>query len=137
LYDCSVVNTSREGFGVKLSRKLIQRLRKSKRIELRFRGEFWRVETVVGSEFNEDSRSTTIGLVRIEELTKLKLDRVIGLPSAPKFSSDTDPSFVFAMVIAFLALCVCLPGIGTQLGTEPRVKKSVSAVIRSFREALP
>lgn len=129
---CAVVNTSREGFGVRVSRIQGKKLLKSKRAQLKFRQEHW--DAAVASDFSDNNETMVIGLVRNKELTKVNLRTSMGLSLTPKFSSSTDPSFLMALVVAFLLTCVCLPGIGTHLGTAPKVRKTVNTVVNRVIE---
>ncbi|MEZ6134815.1 MAG: hypothetical protein R3C53_07890 [Pirellulaceae bacterium] len=133
-FNCSVVNTSRDGFGIRVPCKLAKQLKKAKRVELVFRNERWQVKPV--SEFSEDGKTASVGLVRIVELTKINLHQSIGFSSVPKFSPGTDPSFLVALVVAFLLTCVCLPGIGTHLGTAPKIRDGVSYLMRTVAETM-
>jgi hypothetical protein len=130
--DCAVVNTSRDGFGVRVKMAHGKKLLKAERIQLKFRNEHW--DVTLASEFCDDDKTMTVGLLRQTELTKLNLRTSMGLSMTPKFSSSTDPSFLLALVVAFLLTCVCLPGIGTHLGTAPKVRETVNTVVNQVIE---
>ncbi len=133
-YDCAVVNASRDGFGVRLPSRLAKTLRISKRIELKFRSERW--EVLRASEYFDTDDLMIVGLLRVRELTRVRVKNSIGLTLVPKFSADTDPSFLLALVVAFLVTCVCLPGIGSHLGTAPKVRDGVNSVVQKVIETI-
>ncbi len=128
MHPCAVLSTSRDGFSIRVKHALAMRIGKAKTIQLWFRGEKWEVS--VSSQYRDDEQTTTLGLTRIRELTKLKAPSSWGWFAMPRFSANTDPSFVLALLVAFLATCICLPGIGTSLGTAPKIKAGLNSIIR-------
>ena len=128
LHDCAVTSTSRDGFSARVANRLASRLQRAAEIQLWFRGEKWEVSVV--SQFCEDAESTTFGLNRVRELTKIKNPSSWGVSLVPRFSANTDPSFVLALLVAFLAICICLPGVGTSLGTAPKIKAGVDTILK-------
>ncbi len=132
LYPCHVVNTSREGFGVVVPSQIADRLKKRSKLELIFRNENWEVSK--SWDFHENDGKTSLGLVRIRELSKPKVATSWGFSVMPNFSSNTDPSFLMALLVAFVVTCLCLPGIGDNIGTAPKVRKGVNTMMKHVKE---
>ena len=127
LLQCTVTNTSREGFGIQLSRRLHRKLTPKSKLELWYRNEKWEVSQVW--DFHDNDKESSIGLNRVRELSKLKSPISWSLSLVPRFSSNTDPSFLLALVLAFMLTCMCLPGIGDNLGTASRIRTGVKSVM--------
>lgn len=132
--DCQVLDTSRESFGIRLSNKFSRKiLQRKPRLELHFQGEQWEVAVI--SHFNEDPQYVHVGLARTRDLTKFSVQQSWS-GSAPKFSTSTDPSFLLALMVAFLLCCACLPGIGDNLGTATRIREGVSQMVEYVSKAV-
>jgi hypothetical protein len=125
---CSVFDLSREDFRVKVPWKYVRKLEKARHIELLYHGERWSVR------FNQiDPDQTDVVLLdRIEELTRIKPPSPWHTLDFLRMSQETDPRFVLAVLVAFIAVCVSMPGIGDRLGTAPKIKGGVQTVLKSF-----
>lgn len=124
-----LIDLSREDFRVRVAKKHAAAMRRAKRIELRYHGERWLVRV------NKDSSNETENvymLQRIDELTPVRFPSPWATLKSLNMSRETDPRFVLALMVAFIAACIALPGIGDQLGTAPRIKNGLHSVIRSF-----
>lgn len=124
-----LVDLSREDFRVRISKKYAASMRRAKRIELRYHGERWLVK-VDRDESNESEN--VFMLQRVDELTPVRMPSPWATLKTLNMSRETDPRFVLALMVAFIAACIALPGIGDQLGTAPRIKNGLQSVIRSF-----
>lgn len=124
-----LIDLSREDFRVRIAKKHAAAMRRAKRVELRYHGERWLVK-VDKDESNE--AENVFMLQRIDELTPVHLPSPWATLKTLNMSRETDPRFVLALMVAFIAACIALPGIGDQLGTAPRIKNGLQSVIRSF-----
>lgn len=127
LHNCQVTNTSREGFGIRIARKVGSGINHRTRMELLYRNEKW--EVTKGWEFQDNDHEMAIGLARVREVSKLKSPSSMGFSLIPRISANTDPSFLVALLVAFLLTCLCLPGIGDNLGTAPKVRSGVNSML--------
>ena len=132
---CRVMETSCDAFSIAVDAKYSSRLLNSKsRLVLEYRDEKWLVS--VHSHFKEGD-TFRVGLCRERDLTKFKQpSSMSGMFSASQFSMTTDPSFLLALMVAFLLCCICLPGIGDSLGTAPRVREGVNSMFDYVTEAI-
>lgn len=133
-HDVAVLDTSRSGFSVRVGGGIARKLKAGQTYQLKFNGEHWRVEQE--SNFSDTGGDSTIGFSRIEELTKIKLPSTPWTAYVSKTSSQTDPTFLFFLMIVFLIACISLPGVGDNLGTAPKVRDGVKAAIDTFKEAI-
>ncbi len=135
LVDCRVLDTSCDAFSIQIPAKHShQLLARNPRLELSFRGERWEVN--VNGHFRDQVDEVTVALERVRELTKLKAANSWGGASGGQFSAATDPSFLLALMVAFLLCCVCLPGIGDSLGTATRVREGMGVMMKYVSEAI-
>jgi hypothetical protein len=132
LHDCQVTNTSREGFGIRIRRKVGRKINQRTRMVLLYRNEKWEVTKIW--DFQDNDVDIAIGLERVRELSKLKPPKSSGLNIMPRISANTDPSFLLALLIAFMLTCLCLPGIGDNLGTAPKVRSGVNSMLDYVRD---
>ena len=126
---CEVVDLSRNDFRLRIPDGLASQLRRAKRIELRYHGERWLVRL---SKEQGDEQPGTVLLDRLVELTPVKMPSPWTTLFTLQMSRNTDPRFVLVLMLAFIAACISLPGIGDKLGTAPRIKNGVHNVISSF-----
>ena len=135
-YPCRVTDASRESFGICISTKCSRKLVVGKpKLELLFSNERWSV--LVDSHFQESDELLHVGLARVRELTKVKSPvSVAGGLSSAHVSLTGDPSFLLALMVAFLLTCICLPGIGDSLGTAPRVREGVNNMVEYVTQAV-
>lgn len=126
---CEVIDLSREDFRVRIPASALKAIRRARRIELRYRGERWLVTLAA---HNQADPTDVFKLMRIDELTPIKMPSPWRALTALNMSRDTDPRFVLAFLLAIIAACIALPGLGDQLGTAPRIKNGIHSVIRSF-----
>jgi hypothetical protein len=136
LVECRVTDASRDAFGICISNKYARKLLGRKpRLELYFRSERWRVS--VHSHYQETDTLLNVGLDRVCELTKPRLPSGFGgICGTAQVSLASDPSFLLALMVAFLLTCICLPGIGDSLGTAPRVREGVNNMVRYVTQAI-
>lgn len=122
-----VLDTSRVGFTTQLPKQLAAKVRPNKSCELHFAGERWEVE--VESRYANEDGTTNVGFRRIQELTKIKSPGQSWLSYAPRISAQTDPTFLFFLMLLFLFACLSLPGVGDQLGTASKVRFGVHTMV--------
>ena len=125
-YAVVVLDASREGYTVRVPNAIINRIRSKTSCRFLFAGEL--SEVVVESEFADSSDFTNIGLRRIRDLTKFKVPSGFQFSFGSMFSLQQDPTLLLGLMIAFLLACFCLPGIGDQIGTAPKVSRAVKGV---------
>ena len=122
-----VLDTSRSGFTIQVSDKIVSKLKSGKVYRLLFNGEDW--EVAKESHYAADG-SINVGLQRLREVTKIKI------PSSwftffKKSPTDSDPTLVVYLMIAFLIACIALPGLGDNLGTAPRLRDGIQMVVNA------
>lgn len=128
-YSVCVLNMSRTGYRVRLTNSIAKKLRPGRTPVLDFAGEQWVVD--IKSRYSNQDEYTELGLARKKELTKYKLPRSWSFTVPSCLNVDSDPAFLGFLVLAFLTAVICLPGIGDSLGTAPRVRDVVQAVMQS------
>lgn len=128
-YNVRVLNMSRTGYRVRLPNSVAKKLRGRRVPVLDFAGEQWEVD--VKSRFSAENKFTEIGLARTKELTRYKVPSSWSFCMPNCFNLNSDPAFLGFLILAFLAVVVCLPGIGDSLGTAPKVRHAVRSVINS------
>lgn len=133
-HDVAVLDTSRCGFSVRVRGGIAGKLKAGKTYELKFNGEHWRVEQE--SNFSDAGGDSTVGFSRIEELTKIKMPSTPLTAYVSKTTAQSDPTFLFFIMVVFLIACISLPGIGDNLGTAPKVRAGVKSVIDTIKEAI-
>lgn len=124
---CSVVDTSRFSFSLEMGATEFAKLGKATIGELVFGDERW----LVAAESNyclHDGR-VVVGCKRLEDRTRIKAPGTTLWSFLPGYKTTADPSFLMALIIAFLSACICLPGIGDTLGTAPKVKRGVHSML--------
>lgn len=126
---CEIIDLSREDFRLSVPKPLQKSVQKAKRIELLYHGERWLVR--YNAEDSPDQAGVVV-LNRIAELTPVKMPSPWTTLFSLQMSRETDPRFVLAVMLAFIAVCLALPGVGDKLGTAPRIKNGLHSVIRSF-----
>ncbi len=102
---------------------VLKRLRKKSNLRLSYRGELWEVN--VEGEFCDTPKSASLSLTRVRDLTRVRLPSGLQFSFGQMFSLQQDPTFLLALMIAFLAALFCLPGVGDQAGTAPKVSRAV------------
>lgn len=127
LFDVCVVDTSRTEFGIRVPNAVAKRLKGKRRPQLLYAGETWEVEPT--TRFSEDSQYTQLGLARIRDLTKIPMPRSWPFSAFHNPATQSDPTFLAFLIVAFLVAVLCLPGIGDSLGTAPRVRDAIESVV--------
>ncbi|MBX3420249.1 MAG: hypothetical protein KF752_01705 [Pirellulaceae bacterium] len=126
---CQVVDVSREDFHVQLTRRKINSLSRAKRLEVHYNSERWQVEFSGLANMRGDSAYLT----RVKELTQETKPSAWMTLLRPQANSYADPRFTACVILAIIAACLALPGLGDGLGTAPKVKKGVHSVVNSFK----
>jgi hypothetical protein len=80
----------------------------------------------------EQEQNGIVVLERIAELTPVKMPSPWTTLFSLQISRNTDPKFLLALMVAFIVVCLALPGIGDKLGTAPRIKNGVGTFLRAF-----
>ncbi len=122
----NVLDTSRDGFTIRIANHDLDRVTKAQKLVLRFAEERWEVNRC--GAYIEGGKCTQLSLVRVRETTRVKQPGGWSWVLVPQFSGQKDPTLLLGLLVAFLIACVCLPGIGDQIGTAPKVSRTV----RSF-----
>ena len=128
-YSVCVMDISRTGYRVRVPNSIAKKLRGRRAPVLDFAGEQWQVD--VKSRYSNEHNFTELGLARKKELTKYKLPTSWSFSMPNCLNVNSDPAFLGFLVLAFLTVVICLPGIGDSLGTAPKVRQAVQAVIAS------
>ncbi len=128
-YSAHVINMSRTGYRVRLPNSVAKKLRGRRTPVLDFAGEQWEVD--VKSRYSDECKFTELGLARKRELTKYTLPSSWTFAMPKCLNVDSDPTFLTFLVLAFLTVVLSLPGIGDSLGTAPKVRNVVKAVLSS------
>lgn len=134
-YMVSVLDTSREGYSLKVPTKVAKRIPESNLFQIEFAGETWEVSKM--GSYTESPNYSHVGVRRFREITKLKAE-VGGFNwwFLPKAALDKDPVMLAGLVGAFLLACICLPGVGDHLGTAPRINRAVKSAWSSFEKSV-
>ena len=128
-YDACVVDTSRNGFCIKVPNRVAAKVRDKTVPVLSFNGEIWEVE--LKSRYCDGEEFTNLGLSRVREITKIKQPSSWGLSFNPGSGLHNDPMFLAFLVLAFLVAAICLPGVGDNLGTAPKVRKAINSFVKT------
>jgi hypothetical protein len=132
-YPVVLLDTSRNGFTVRVPKSIGDKIQSKKTCYLSFAGELW--EVTCNGVYSETEKQLDIDFVRGRELTKIKQPR-LGGAGVDLFSPQQDPTLLLGLLVGFLLACVCLPGIGDQLGTAPRVTKAVQGCWNIFENTV-
>ncbi|MDX1930326.1 MAG: hypothetical protein SFV81_27620 [Pirellulaceae bacterium] len=133
-YAVTVLDASRDGYTVRVPNTILNRIRSKTIIRLQFGGEL--SEVVVESEFADCADFTNVGMKRVRDLTKFKMPSGFQLSFGSMFSLQQDPTLLLGLMIAFLLACFCLPGIGDQIGTAPKVSRAVKGAWSNFEKSV-
>lgn len=133
-YRVTVLDASRDGFTIRVPNAILNRIRGKGFCRLAFASELSEVECE--SEFADCTDFTSVGLKRIRDLTKFKMPSGFQFSFGSMFSLQQDPSFLLGLMVAFLLACFCLPGIGDQIGTAPKVSRAVRSVWSTFENSV-
>ena len=132
-YDINVVDTSRNGFTVRVSNRTFGKLREGSKYVLRHAGETWLVSKQ--SHYNETDKSTQVGFARLQDLTPVEKPKTSLLQVfSSKAHGSSDPAFLLYLMLAFLFACVALPGMGDNLGTAPRIRDGIREIMTIIQD---
>ena len=123
LHLVAVLDTSRDGFTVRMEHDIAQKLKENANYVLYFWGEVWEVRKE--SRYTDGEDFTTVGFSRIKELTKVKAPSIRMQMFSKNRYANSDPAFLLYLMLAFLFACIALPGVGDSLGTAPRIRNGV------------
>lgn len=132
-YPVTLLDTSRDGFTVRVSKSLGKKIQAERTCQLSYSGELW--EVTCNGTYSEIENQTDIDFLRVQELTKIKQPR-LGGATAGLFSPQQDPTLLLGLLVGFLIACISLPGIGDQLGTAPRISKTVKSFWNKFEDTV-
>lgn len=133
-YEVAILDASRDGYTVRVPNTILNRIRSNASSRLQFSGEL--SEVVVESEFVDCADFTNVGMKRVRDLTKFKMPSGFQFSFGSMFSLQQDPTFLLGLMIAFLLSCFCLPGIGDQIGTAPKVSRAVKGAWSNFEKSV-
>lgn len=132
-FQVTVLETSRNGFGVRVDNALAKKLREGKSYELSFSKEKWKVTK---ESHYSDGDWTVVGFHREKELTKVKVPTGGWFPFLRSNQTQTDPSFLMYLMLAFLFVCIAMPGMGDSLGTAPRIQAGFKMFLQTINDIL-
>lgn len=133
-YAVAVLDASRDGYTIRVPNAILERIRQRASCRLEFASEL--SEVVCESEFADCAEFTNVGMKRIRDLTKFRMPSGFQFSFGSMFSLQQDPTFLLGLMIAFLLACFCLPGIGDQIGTAPKVSRAVKGAWSSFEKSV-
>ena len=133
-YSISVLDASRDGFTIRVPDTILHRIRSKAFCRLEFASEL--SEVACESEFADTPGFTNVGLKRVRDLTRIKMPSGFQFSFGSMFSLQQDPTFLLGLMIAFLLACFCLPGIGDQIGTAPKVSRAVQGFWSSIEKSV-
>jgi len=133
-YVVAVLDASRYGYTLRVPNAILNRIRSKRSCRLEYASEL--SEVVSESEFANCSEFTNVGMKRIRELTKIKMPSGFQFSFGSMFSLQQDPTFLLGLMIAFLLACFCLPGIGDQVGTAPKVSRAVKGAWTALEKSV-
>lgn len=134
LYRVAVLDTSRDGFTVRMPNSTAFRLKDGGTFLLHFCGERWEVKKE--SVYNDGDEFSNIGLSRIRDLTRNRVPSSFFYLFSNYQSLQSDPGFLICLLLAFLFACIALPGVGDSLGTAPKIRSGIHFVVDSLRSSL-
>ncbi|MCR9293468.1 MAG: hypothetical protein NXI32_12165 [bacterium] len=127
LHLVAVLDTSRNGFTVRMDHSTAQKLKGDGPYDLYFSGEHWEVQKE--SHFDDGELFTNVGFSRVRERTKVEEPHTAWWQVwANRQHANSDPAFLLYLMLAFLFACIALPGVGDSLGTAPRIRKGVHVI---------
>jgi hypothetical protein len=108
----------------------VKQLQRCPRLELHFCQEHWLVSVSKGSCCDDDG----VFLDRIQEFSPVELPSAWNVLGSMKLSSQTDPRFLLTAMVAFILVCLALPGLGDRLGTAQKIKNGVNSTLKSLKD---
>ncbi len=111
-FHVNLVDCSREGFTVRIPSTVLKRVRNKPNLRLEYRGELWEVR--IDGEFIETGDTANLSLTRTRDLTRVRMPSGFQFSFGQMFSLQQDPTFLLALMLAFLAACFCLPESATK-----------------------
>ena len=128
--EVNVLDTSRDGFTIKVDKKTLKRLNDGRNYHLEYNGEKWEVQK---SSHYSDGDAMCVGMTRIRELTRIRVPSpwVNLFRRTPR---EADPTLVVYLMIAFLFASIVLPGLGDNLGTAPKIRDGIHRVVKVVRD---
>lgn len=129
-YDANVLDTSRDGYTLRLPHKIADKLSCGAKAELWFRNEHWQIQRK--SHYRDCDQFDHVGFQRITELTRIREPKSHGA-LLPKVSANADPGLLLYLTLIFIFACFALPGLGDNIGTAPIIRDSVKSVFDSAR----
>ncbi len=132
-FSVRVLDLSRDGFTIRVPNAILKKVRSKANLRLEYASELW--EVACDGEFSDSSDFTNLGLLRVRDLTKLKMPSGFQFSFGAMFSLNQDPTLLLGLLLAFLAACFCLPGVGDQVGTAPKISRTVKAAWQSFEKS--
>lgn len=132
-FQVNVLDTSRDSFTIRCSTRIASKIQRGSVVRLEFRGEKWTIERE--SLYNESAEFAHVGCRRVQDITPIRAPRSSLFPSLlPRFSTTNDPALMMYLLIAFMVACVSLPGLGDSIGTAPRIRDGLKAIMKSVSD---
>jgi len=132
-YAVKVLDVSRTSFTIRVPNSILKRVRGKSTLRLAFASEL--CEVALDGEFTELNDFTNIVLLRVKDLTQIKMPGGFQFSFGTMFSLNQDPTFLLCLMLAFIAACFCLPGVGDQVGTAPKLSRAVNGAWSSFEKS--
>ena len=124
-YDVAVLDTSRSGFSVKMPTKIAKKIREGDQCVLLYNDEVWEVQKE--AQFASGKKSVNVGFSKVSDLTKIETPKGSIVASNKGFSA-ADPSFLMYLMLAFIFVCLAMPGLGDNLGTAPKIRFGIQTI---------
>lgn len=128
----TLCETSIDGFTVTLEGRQSSRIRLGTRSRLKTQSEY--AEVHVEWLFHAPGGGIQIGLRRLRDLTPSEEPRravLLGRDLKSHSNALGSSELVFAGLVIFLFLALSMPGLGDSLGTAPRIRGAVMAVVNA------
>ncbi len=134
LHLVAVLDTSRNGFTIRMDAEASSKLVNGKCYQLHFSEEHWEVK--VESQY-QDGRFANVGFSRVRELTRIEEPQTAWWQLLTnRQQANSDPAFLLYLMLAFLFACIALPGVGDSLGTAPRIRKGIHVVYEMITDLI-
>ena len=128
-----VLDVSRASFTIRVPNTIMKRIQGKSKLRLEYASEL--CEVALDGEYNDSSGFTNISLLRVKDLTKIKMPSGFRFTFGPMLSLNQDPTFLLCLMLAFLAACFCLPGVGDRVGTAPKISRAIKGAWSSFEKS--
>ncbi len=134
-FSVKVLDVSRTSFTIRVSNSILKRLKAKSKSKLRLEFASELSEVAMDGAFKDADEFTNIALLRVKDLTRIKMPSGFRFTFGTMFSLNQDPTFLLYLMLAFIAACFCLPGVGDRVGTAPKISRAVQGAWSSFEKS--